>query len=175
MTHHVSQEQIDAVERLIALSNPDAGSVTAQIAEFRGLLKDEGEEIKNGTDLIWQFKNVVDWQSGFFVDWKDTESFVQCLDQLGAARGVEIDWGVEDAMDDDFLDSVDVEELMSMAAASLAGHDLTLWNWDTEGDDYGGWIARAEDDEEIAEIARCLDVDFSIAEAQLDDEPEDGE
>lgn len=160
MASQVSPQQISALERLIELANPDAAGAAEQISQFREQLQAEEDNIQNGTDLIWLFKDIVDWQSGFFVDWKDTESFVQCLDELSAARGVQIDWQTEDPLDDDFLDSVDVEELLTRAADSLDTYGLRLWTWDTEGDEYAGWISRKEDDAEIDGISQCLDVDF---------------
>lgn len=176
MAAQVSPEQISAIERLIALITPDPAVCEEQIARFREQFKDEEEDIQSGTDLVWLLKDVVDWQSGFFVDWKDTESFIQCLEELSAARDVEIDWQAEDPLDEDFLDSVDVDELLARASDSLESFDLRLWTWDTEGDCYGGWIARKEDSEEIDSIGESLEVEFfDLSNSPIDDAEEDSE
>ncbi|MNT95328.1 hypothetical protein D3C72_2371840 [compost metagenome] len=71
-----------------------------------------------------------------------------------------MDWGTEDTEDEDFLEGTSVPELMEIVATQLRMAGYTLWNWDTGGDAYGGWITRSEDDEEILEIADTLGFDI---------------
>jgi len=156
----ISTEQITAVERLIELSNPDPSVARELIAEFREQLEDEADEIWDGSDLMWLFKDVTEWNSGFFTGRRDTGSFIECMDMLCAARGVLIDWEVIDPMDDDFLADTSIPDLMRKACEPLNHAGLTLWNWDAGEKYYGGWIAAKESDTEIQAIAECLQTCF---------------
>ena len=109
--------------------------------------------------LLSQIKEIIDWESGFYVDWKDVESFIGCLNQLCERIDLEIDWGTDDTEDEDFLEGTSVPELMELAADQLRVAGYTLWNWDTGGDAYAGWITRSEDDDEMLEIADTLGFD----------------
>ena len=53
-----------------------------------------------------------------------------------------------------------VPELMELATDQLRVAGYTLWNWDTGGDAYAGWITRSEDDDEMLEIAETLAFDL---------------
>lgn len=156
----VSPDQVSAVERLIALINADQDVAVTQVAEFRAQLADPEDDVDDGDALVWLLKDVVDWVSGYFVDWKDTESFVGSIDTLCKPWNVAVDWGVADPEDDDFLDGNDVPGLMELAHASLASQGFTLWNWATDGDCYSGWITRSKDDAEVDAISDKLQVEF---------------
>ena len=91
---------------------------------------------------------------------EDAESFIGCLNQLCERIDLEVDWGTEDTEDEDFLEGTSVPELMEIVATQLRMAGYTLWNWDTGGDAYGGWITRSEDDEEMMEIADTLGFDI---------------
>jgi hypothetical protein len=77
---------------------------------------------------------------------------------------LEIDWGNDDTEDDAFLDSTSVAELMELAHNQLRVAGYTLWNWDTGGDAYAGWITRSEDDEDMLDIAETLRLDIRPGE-----------
>jgi hypothetical protein len=156
----VSPAQVSAVERLIALINADEAGAATQVAEFRAQLADPEDDVDDGDALMWLLKDVIDWDSGFYVDWKDTESFVDSIDTLCVPWNVAVDWGVDDPEDDDFLDGNDVPGLMQLAQASLASQGFTLWNWATDGDCYSGWITRSTNDAEIHAISDRLQVEF---------------
>lgn len=163
--HRITAEQIAAVERLLELSNPDPAVAQEQIAELHAFLEEEDEPIDSGSDLMWLFKDITDWRTGFFVDWKDTESFIDCLDTLCETRGVKIDWGVTDTADEEFLENTSVPDMMQHAYSELAASGLTLWNWATESDCYSGWISRSADDAEVYAVSEQLQVDFRTGDA----------
>lgn len=151
-----------AVKRLLELINlDDIAAVEAQWAAFEEELETQSDD--DGDDeleLIWIIKDVIDWESGFFVDWKDTESFIASVEALAERVDISIDWGVEDPDDDEFLDNTSVPDLMEAAFEQLRPHGYTLWNWATEGDCYGGWMAKSADDDEMLSLAEALGVEF---------------
>lgn len=147
----------DAIARFFALINlDDSAQTSAQLAMFEDALLDAEDDDTDGPELLWVIREVIDWQSGFFVDWKDAQSFIGCLNQLCERVDLELDWGTDDPEDEAFLDSTSVPELMELAHNQLRVAGYTLWNWDTGGDAYAGWITRSEDDEEMLELAEIL-------------------
>lgn len=143
------------VWQLLLLINPgDEDTALQQFARYR-----EAREENDGDEPVEAVREAIDWISGFYVDWKDTPSFVDAIDQLAARWNLRIDWGVEDPSDEDFLDRVDVPELMSVAYDRLREHGYTLWNYDTGGDAYAGWIALRRDDENMKAVASALGID----------------
>ncbi|MFC7420595.1 hypothetical protein ACFQNF_12000 [Iodobacter arcticus] len=151
-----------SVKRLLELINlDDRAAVEAQWLAFEEELDAQSDdESDDETELIWIIKDVIDWESGFFVDWKDTESFISCIETLVERVDISIDWGVDDPDDDEFLDNTSVPDLMEAAFEQLRTHGYTLWNWATDGDCYGGWIAKSADDEEMLSISEALGVEF---------------
>ncbi|SDW07563.1 DUF6630 family protein [Lysobacter enzymogenes] len=148
------------VWQLLLLINPgDEDSALQQFARYREAREENGDEREPAETV----QEAIDWTSGFYVDWKDTASFVDVLDQLAARWNLRIEWGVEDPTDDEFLDRVDVPELMSIAYDRLREHGYTLWNYDTGGDAYAGWIALRRDDENMKAVATGLGIDVQPA------------
>jgi len=162
MSDGLNDEARQALWRLIELINfDDATMIEKQQTLFDEELADadDADEIE-GQELLWILKDVIDWESGFYVDWKDCASFIGCMDALCARVDVTLDWGAEDPEDEDFLESTSVPELMELAFEQLRVAGFTLWNWNTEGDAYAGWIARGEDDEEMMAVAEVLGLDI---------------
>lgn len=98
------------------------------------------------------FGRATDWQLTYNVDWKDSESLVECLQQLSRMWMVTLTFGVDDALNEAFLDSHDVPELLALADQELSAHNLGLWGWDTGSDSYAGWIGRVTDADFFAEV-----------------------
>ncbi|MDQ0139991.1 DUF6630 family protein [Cupriavidus necator] len=155
----------DAIARFFALINlGDSAQASAQLAIFEDALLDAEDDDTDGPELLWVIREVIDWQSGFFVDWKDAQSFIGCLNQLCERMDLELDWGTDDPEDEAFLESTSVPELMELAHNQLRVAGYTLWNWDTGGDAYAGWITRSEDDEEMLDLAEILRFEVRPAE-----------
>ncbi|SOY69465.1 conserved hypothetical protein [Cupriavidus taiwanensis] len=147
----------DAIARFFALINlGDSAQTSAQLAIFEDALLEAEDDDTEGPELLWVIREVIDWQSGFFVDWKDAQSFIGCLNQLCERMDLELDWGTDDPEDEAFLEGTSVPELMELAHNQLRVAGYTLWNWDTGGDAYAGWITRSEDDEEMLDLAEIL-------------------
>jgi len=147
----------EAIERFFALVNfHDTALTDRQLARFEEAVADlEDDELDDDT-LMPILRDVIDWESGFHVDWKDTQSFIGCVNQLCERIDVDLDWGTDDTEDETFLEETSVPELMELAHDNLRVLGYTLWNWDTGGDAYAGWITRSEDDEEMLDIAQTL-------------------
>lgn len=143
----------------------DSQSGQRQFAEFCTEVVRKADvygEQPEDLDAVWIINDIIVGRSGFYVGWKDTESFIDTLESVCEQRDVdiEINWGMDDPDDEDFFDTVSVPELMEIATRQLAREGLTLWNWDTGGDAYGGWLTRTEDDEEMLALAELLGVDI---------------
>lgn len=161
MAIELDDDAQDAVSRLFALINlGDTQQTTRHFALFEEALEDAEEDEADADMLLFQIKEIIDCEAGFYVDWKDAESFIGCLNQLCERIDLEIDWGTDDPEDEDFLEGTSVPELMELATDQLRVAGYTLWNWDTGGDAYAGWITRSEDDDEMLEIADTLAFDL---------------
>lgn len=152
------------VWNLLTLINPgDEESALRQFAAYR----DAAGEPDAGDQTIWFIKEVIDWTSGFYVDEKDSEALIDCLNQLAARYGIDIDWG-GDPSDDDFLENTDVPALLSTAYDRLREHGYTLWNWNTGNEDaYAGWMALSRDDEAMQQLASVMGIDLRRASDAL--------
>jgi hypothetical protein len=144
------------VWNLLTLINPgDEETALRQFAAYR----DTAGEPDAGEQTIWFIKEVIDWTSGFYVDEKDSEVLIDCLNQLAARYGIDIDWG-GDPSDDDFLEGTDVPALLNTAYDRLREHGYTLWNWSTGNEAYAGWTALSRDDEAMQQLASVMGIDL---------------
>lgn len=162
MAPSVYQEQVNSFNQLINLINPQASEAEMQLNDFLA-------EIKNNTDsdmsvftLMIMFKEVTQWKSSYYVDWKDTESLVASLNKIAEPWQAHINWGVDDPMDKTFLNNTDVHTLLDQIYDQFTAQGLRLWGYDTSGEDYAGWIAKIEHDDEISTISETLGLDFYI-------------
>lgn len=105
------------------------------------------------------FGRATDWQLTYNVDWKDSESLVQCLQQLARMWMVTLTFGVDNPLDEAFLEAHDVPELLALADEELSTHHLGLWGWDTESDSYSGWIGRVTDADMFARVGEATGVE----------------
>lgn len=142
---------------LLVLINPgDEESALRQFSLWRdGMTQAQGDE----SQALWLLKDAIDWSAGFYVDARDSETFVDCMDELVARWNLDIDWG-GDTSDDDYLDGIDVPTLMAIAYDRLREHGYTLWNWNTDDDACAGWIALSRDDEGMQQLCVALGVDI---------------
>ena len=149
------------VWQLLLLINPgDEEMALQQFAAYRDAL---AEADPDDGEPVWLIKDVIDWKSGFYVDWTDPQSLIDSISELAARWNLRIDWGVEDPTDDDFLDAVDVPVLMAVAYDRLREYGYTLWTWNTGGDAHAGWITLSRDDEAMRIVAPALGIEVRPA------------
>lgn len=152
--------------QLLLLINPgDEETALQQFAAYRDALAeaDLAGGFGDDVDPVWLLKDVIDWKSGYYVDWADPRSLIDSISELAARWNLRIDWGVEDPSDDDFLDAVDVPVLMATAYDRLREHGYTLWTWNTGGEAHAGWITRSRDDEAMQVVAHALGIELRAA------------
>lgn len=152
------------VWQLLLLINPgDEESALQQFAEYRDAL---AETDPDEAEPVWLLKDVIDWKAGFYVDSTDAVSFIDTITELAARWNLRIDWGVEDASDEDFLAETDVPSLMAVAYDRLREYGYSLWTWNTangpagDEDMQAGWITLSSDDEAMQELANALDIEL---------------
>lgn len=144
------------VWQLLLLINPgDEETALRQFAHYREATAGHAEE----EEPVWVLKDAIDWTSGFYVDWKDPESFIDSVTELVARWNLEIDWG-GDSSDEEFLDATDVPALMATAYDRLREYGYTLWTWDTGGDSHAGWIGLSREDEAMRLVAHALGIEL---------------
>jgi hypothetical protein len=144
------------VWQLLLLVNPgDEETALRQFSHYREAFHEAGKD----AEPVWVLKDAIDWTSGFFVDSKDSESFMDSVTELVRRWNLQIDWG-GDPSEEDFLDSTDVPALMSIAYDGLRERGYTLWTWDTGTDNYGGWITSSRDDEAMRLVAVALNIEL---------------
>lgn len=151
------------VWQLLLLINP--GDEEAALQQFAAYQEVLAEADPHDAEPAWLLKDVIDWRSGFFVDADDAATFIDSIAELAARWNLRIDWGVEDASDDDFLAVTDVATLMAVAYDRLREYGYTLWTWNTSTgrdseDAHGGWIAHSRDDEAMRAIAHALGIEL---------------
>ncbi len=144
------------VWQLLLLINPgDEDTALRQFSHYRDALEQADADVQT----VLLLKDVIDWRSGFHVDWKDSATFVDAINELASRWNLDIDWG-GDPSDDEFLGSTDIPALMSTAYDRLREYGYTLWTWNTEGEGYGGWMTLAGDDEAMRLLATALDIEL---------------
>ncbi len=155
------------VWQVLLLINPgDEESALQQFADYREALESVDPD---EAEVVWLLKDAIDWKAGFFVDAGDAVSFIDTITQLAARWNLVIDWGVEDASDEDFLAEAEVEALMAVAYDRLREYGYTLWAWNAangpsgEEDVHAGWITLSSDDEAMQELAHALGIEVRAA------------
>ncbi len=149
------------VWQLLLLINPgDEEMALQQFSAYRDALGEAGDQ---EIEPVWLLKDAIDWKSGFYVDWADPQSLIDSITELAARWNLRIDWGVEDATDDDFLAAADVPSLMSIAYDRLREYGYTLWTWNTASDAHAGWITLSRDDEAMRVVAPALGIEVRAA------------
>jgi len=147
------------VWQLLLLINPgDEDAALQQFAAYQ-------EAVAEGTEPVWLLKDVIDWKAGFHVDDADPATCIDAITELAARWNLRIDWGVEDASDDDFLANADMPSLIAVAFDRLREYGYTLWTWDTGTDATAGWITLTRDDEAMRVIAGELAIDVRTGAA----------
>lgn len=153
----IDTDDVEAlVWNLLLLINPgDEETALRQFALYRDAIA-QGDA--DAEEPQWALKDAIDWTSGFYVDWKDTETFVDVINELVKRWNLDIDWG-GDISDEEFLDRTDVPTLMAVAYDRLREHGYSLWTWDTGSDSHAGWIALSRDDEGMQQLCQILGIE----------------
>ena len=156
-----SDEQIEAAEDLIRVINADPAIATQQLNAFRSKLDEREEEVGDFEfhNLIGDIAEIADWKSSFHVDWKDTDSFVECIKKLASAWGINVN--LETSSNDE------VPDLMKKAHQQLQTHGFTLWSWDTGGDCYSGWITRFSSNDTVAHASKVLETEVRVGDSSF--------
>ncbi|HEY0503471.1 MAG TPA: hypothetical protein VGD42_08250 [Lysobacter sp.] len=114
------------------------------------------ERIADGADPVAALRDAIDWKAGFHMQDDDATGLIEVMDELASRYNLRIDWGVEDAFDDEFLAEAEVPALINIAFDRLREHHYTVWTWETGDDTHAGWIALQRDDEAVRQVAGAL-------------------
>ena len=149
------------VWQLLLIINP--GDEDAALQQFTAFQEVLGGGDAGDLDLPDVLRHVIDWKSGFHVDESDPGTLIDCLVQLAARFNLDIDWGVDDPTDDEFLVRVSATDLLEAAYDQLRLDGYTLWLWETGSDAHAGWMSLSGDDEGVRIIAPALGFDVRPA------------
>jgi hypothetical protein len=139
--------------QLLLLINPgDEDAARAQLDAWHEARAGRGDD----ADPLELLREATDWRASFHAVEGDTGGVVQAIDELAGRWNLRIDWGAEDAGDDEFLDATDVPALIGTAYDRLREHHYTLWVVDAAADATMGWITRSRDDESMRAVAGAL-------------------
>ena len=145
------------VWQLLLIINP--GDEDAALAQFTAFQEALGGADPADVDLPQLLRDVTDCKSGFHIDESDTGALIECLEELASRFNLDIDWGVEDPTDDEFLARATASELLETAHDQLRLEGYTLWTWDTGTDAHAGWMSFASDDEGVRILGPALGFD----------------
>jgi hypothetical protein len=151
------------VWQLLLLVNPgDEETALQQFGQYQDAAVDAaGDEV----EPAWLLKDIIDWKSGFQVQDGDAAALVESITELVARWNLDIDWGVEDPTDDEFLANADTASLIQTAYDTLRAHGYTLWLWETGIGTTAGWITLSRDDEAMRAIAPALGIEVRTGES----------
>ena len=155
----MEQKHIDIAESIIQRITPDASVAADLIVKFRELVHDETQS-EDFVSLLDLLSETCDWESTYYVDWKDTDSFVDCVSKNAQS------WGCQLAFSGRHQDQ-SVPDLIRLAHAELKASGLGLWGWDTQGDSYAGWIARLSDAPIFQQASEALGVRITVVGADF--------
>lgn len=146
------------VWQLLLLINPgDEETALRQFGAWQDATADAGED---EFEPAWVLKDIIDWTSGFQVHDDDAATFVEAMTELVARWNLDLDWGVDDPTDDDFLEEASIAGLLQVAYDALRAYGYTLWVWETGTDTVAGWITLSRDDEAMRAIAPALGIEL---------------
>lgn len=143
---------------LLAINPGDEEAALRQFDGYRDAVAAAGED-EDDSEPMARLRDVIDWSAGFHVAADDTATFIDAVNELAARWNLAIDWGVEDAGDDEFLADTDVPALMATAYDRLREYGYTLWTWDAGPDAHAGWITLSRDDDAVRVLAPALGID----------------
>lgn len=151
------------VWQLLLIINP--GDEDAALQQFAAFQEALGNGDADDLDLPDVLRHVTDWKSGFHIEESDPGALIECLVELASRFNLDLDWGVDDPADDDFLATASASALLESAYDQLRLDGYTLWTWDTGTDAVAGWMSLSSDDDGVRTIAPALGFDARPAGA----------
>jgi hypothetical protein len=145
------------VWQLLLIINP--GDEDAALQQFGAFQEALGSADADDVELPQLLREVIDWKAGFHIDESDPGALIECLVELASRFNLDLDWGVEDPTDEEFLARVTATELLEMAYDQLRLDGYTLWTWDTGTEAHAGWMSLSSDDDGVRTIAPALGFD----------------
>ena len=144
--------------QLLLLINP--GDEEAAREQFHAWQEMQPDGVQDEADALAALRQAIDWKAGFLVEADDVAGFIECVDELAARFGLQLDW--DDA--DEAPEQHDVAELIGRAHAQLREHGYTLWTWGVHGapreDLFAGWITLRSEAEALEIVAPALGIDL---------------
>lgn len=161
-----SASHIQAAEHLLALIAPHDTARDRLCQRLHHELSEQGDpDYYSELPIIWILAQI----SGFYVDWKDTESFKAFVEELAH------EWGARDFcfppdLSTDTDEPLTIPDLMRWAHGRLQAHGLLLWHWSTEEDNYCGAVSAARNWPEVLQACASLGVQAWPADTPFGDE-----
>jgi len=158
-----AKADISAAAELLELTAGNQAKAATLLAKFNVELDREGDyDYFSELPIIWLLAPF----SGFYVDWKNVESFCGFVEQLAA------DWGLSGfSFPADLLNEggepANIPESMLWACQELAKHDLLLWHWNTEEDNFCGYITRECNWPAVVRLCAKLEIAALRGDAQF--------
>src|SRR3546814_19619226 len=100
-----------------------------------------------------------------YIEETEPGALIDCIAELAARFNLAIDWGVEDATDEDFLAGVTATELLETAHDQLRPDGSTLWTWETGTTALPGRTTLARDRQAMRVTAPAPGIDVPRAGA----------
>ena len=150
----LKQHHIDAAESIVRKITLDPALAEEIVVEFRAKIEEQRDDDEGIVSLLDNVCEAGDWKCTYYVDWKDTDSFIGCVMKLSEKWDCSLTLSQRNS-------SHTVPDLIRLAHKELAKKGLGLWGWDTQGDCYSGWVGRLSDADFFQEVSRTLEVRIS--------------
>src|SRR3546814_3226901 len=96
-----------------------------------------------------------------YIEETEPGALIDCIAELAARFNLAIDWGVEDATDEDFLAGVTATELLETAHDQLRLDGYTLWTWETGTTALAGWMT-LRSEEHTSELQSLMRISYAV-------------
>jgi hypothetical protein len=160
-----TQEHIDTVEALIALTSGNAEVKADILAKFTAALDSEGDaDYYEDLTILWVLAEF----AGYKVDWRDTESLQYFVEKLAAQWGAG-DFKFNPDLRDDEGDPLNTTQSIDWACQQLSGRGLVLWQWNTEEDMYCGYICREADWPKVQALCKSIGIEAAKGDEEFED------
>ncbi len=143
------------VWQLLLLINPgDEEAAGQQLRALQETLAGDDDE-----ELLPALQGAIDWKAGFQVSEDDPGTLIDAINELAARYNLDLDWGVEDPTDAEFLAGASPHALLELAYDQLRVDGYSLWTRETGDDTLAGWFAARDDDENMRVVANALGIE----------------